>query len=229
MDSGLKERLVGAAVLIALGVWLIPWILDGRNASQPADDNSAAAVELPAADSPARTQTRTIALNEPPQSSSVNVAAPDRDATPTTQAPPIELPVPAAASGKSAGPGKSRAADHRVEPETAVEPAKAAAPERDVPVAAPSASPAAQDETRAAAVADGWYVQLGSFSDEGNARRLAGRVATFGYEADVSTYRAGGRALNRVRVGPSATREAAEAVASSLAAHGFVAQVVSAD
>ena len=29
MDQGLKERLVGAAVLVAIGVWLIPWVLDG--------------------------------------------------------------------------------------------------------------------------------------------------------------------------------------------------------
>lgn len=29
MEPHVKERIVGAAVLVALGVWLIPWILDG--------------------------------------------------------------------------------------------------------------------------------------------------------------------------------------------------------
>src|SRR5690606_40784705 len=29
MDQGLKERLIGAAVLIGLAVWLVPWVLDG--------------------------------------------------------------------------------------------------------------------------------------------------------------------------------------------------------
>ena len=32
MDQGLKERLVGAAVLVAIAVWLIPWVLDGPEA-----------------------------------------------------------------------------------------------------------------------------------------------------------------------------------------------------
>ena len=29
MDAHLKERLIGAVVLVVLGVWLIPWVLDG--------------------------------------------------------------------------------------------------------------------------------------------------------------------------------------------------------
>ena len=46
MDSRLKERLIGAAVLVALGVWLIPWLLDGSARPRDAD---MAALELPAA------------------------------------------------------------------------------------------------------------------------------------------------------------------------------------
>lgn len=69
-------------------------------------------------------------------------------------------------------------------------------------------------------------VQLGSFGEEENAKRLADRVSTFGFRARVSVYTASGRPMYRVRVGPEATRETAAAVASSLNAHGFVAQVV---
>jgi cell division septation protein DedD len=69
-------------------------------------------------------------------------------------------------------------------------------------------------------------VQVGSFGDAENARRLAQRVATFGFSVDVSEHRAGGRDMHRVRVGPEPSRQRAESVASSLAAHGFVAQVV---
>jgi cell division septation protein DedD len=71
-------------------------------------------------------------------------------------------------------------------------------------------------------------VQLGSFGEEGNARRLAQRAGTFGYKAEVSSYRSDGRTLYRVRVGPQETRAAADAAASALRAHGIDARVVAA-
>jgi cell division septation protein DedD len=46
MDQGLKERLVGAAVLVAIAVWLIPWVLDGPEAPL---ESGASALQLPAA------------------------------------------------------------------------------------------------------------------------------------------------------------------------------------
>jgi cell division protein FtsN len=72
-------------------------------------------------------------------------------------------------------------------------------------------------------------VQLGSFSEEENARRLAQRVATYGYHPDISNHRASGRVMYRVRTGPHESRARANAAASALSAHGFVAQVVAAD
>ena len=72
-------------------------------------------------------------------------------------------------------------------------------------------------------------VQLGSFSEEANARRIAQQAGTYGYKAEVSSYKGGGRTLYRVRVGPQATRAAADAAASALRAHGINdARVVSA-
>jgi DedD protein len=85
------------------------------------------------------------------------------------------------------------------------------------------AAPAARAEANATG---DWAVQLGSFGDEDNARRLADRVAALGHAPKISTYRAGGRVMYRVRVGPQATRAAAEAARSALAAHGVTAQVV---
>jgi DedD protein len=69
-------------------------------------------------------------------------------------------------------------------------------------------------------------VQIGSYAEEENARRQAARVSTYGFDARVSTYTAGGRAMQRVRVGPQASRDRAQAAASALSVHGFVAQVV---
>ena len=56
MDRGLKERLVGAAVLVALGVWLIPWVLDGSN--EPIEpDEVALTLPVPSDDDELRSQT----------------------------------------------------------------------------------------------------------------------------------------------------------------------------
>ena len=49
MDQGLKERLVGAAVLVAIAVWLIPWVLDGPEAGLETPGSS---LQLPAAEEP---------------------------------------------------------------------------------------------------------------------------------------------------------------------------------
>ena len=70
-------------------------------------------------------------------------------------------------------------------------------------------------------------VQLGSFSDASNAQRQAQRIGTYGHDARIYEFAAaGGRTMFRVRLGPLENRERAEATASSLSAHGFVAQVI---
>jgi cell division protein FtsN len=82
-------------------------------------------------------------------------------------------------------------------------------------------------EIIAASPVTGWMVQLGSFSNSGNARRQAERVETYGHDARIYEFAAaGGRTMFRVRLGPLDSRERAEATASSLAANGFVAQLV---
>jgi DedD protein len=61
MDSPLKERLIGAAVLVALGVWLIPWLLDGSAGSRESD---APALELPATPDATPMRAQTIRLDQ---------------------------------------------------------------------------------------------------------------------------------------------------------------------
>ena len=76
---------------------------------------------------------------------------------------------------------------------------------------------------------DMWVVQVGSFREEENAQRQAERIATFGFDAIVSSFATSDRTMFRVRIGPESSRADAEAIASSLGTHGFVAQVVSQD
>ena len=66
-----------------------------------------------------------------------------------------------------------------------------------------------------------WMVQLGSFDDEQNAQRLAERLETFGFTAQISAYATNGRTIFRVRVGPALNRENAVAIAEFLTTNGF--------
>lgn len=61
MDQGLKERLVGAAVLVAIGVWLIPWVLDGPETPL---DTGASSLQLPAAEEPMPMRTQTLRVGD---------------------------------------------------------------------------------------------------------------------------------------------------------------------
>jgi DedD protein len=90
------------------------------------------------------------------------------------------------------------------------------------------AAPAPRAAAPVSATGD-WVVQLGSFGDEANARRLADRSTTVGYKATLSSYKSGGKTMYRVRVGPYQSRGQADATASALAAHGLRGQVVAAD
>ena len=64
MDQGLKERLVGAAVLVAIAVWLIPWVLDGPEA--PLESNGSS-LQLPAAEEPMPMRTQTLRVGDAPE------------------------------------------------------------------------------------------------------------------------------------------------------------------
>lgn len=205
MEQRLKERLIGAAVLVALAVWLIPWVLDGR--APPPAEKGPVPLQLPAPQQKAPQRTQTIDLNAPNESSPV-VAGNDTAAA--AAGPPAAPESDAAASASAtASPPTSRHAARASEPQPQRKPAAQ-------PPAASSSGPQ-------------WMVQLGSFGEQENAQRLAERVSGIGFDAKISTHKSDGQLLYRVRVGPKATRNAAEATATALSAHGFVAQVVTDD
>lgn len=227
----MKERLIGAAVLVALAVWLIPWVLDGPDGPEPVVEADSGALELPAAESSSAVRTQTIQLDEtrePP--------------TPAPRSEPSAVPSPRPVPAPTARTLETRPADEPLESavsqavDVVPEPTRVAAPEptaRPEPTASPepavSQEPSSSPATPVPADGEAWMVQIGSFSEEENAHRLAARVGTFGFSARVSTFAGSGRPMFRVRIGPEPSRERAVAVASSLTAHGFVAQVVSQD
>jgi DedD protein len=211
MDQGLKERLVGAAVLIAIAVWLIPWVLDGPEAPL---ESSSGSLQLPVAEEPMPMRTQRLRLGDPPPAE--EPAGLSTDASPAAPT--------AAAAAEPADSPRDDAAPSTTDSSTQA-PVVASAlpePERRSTPADPAPAAATPPKPALAAATGDWTVQLGSFSDEANARRVAQRSGTYGYKADVSSYRSGGgRTLYRVRVGPMGTRAEAAATASALKAHGI--------
>jgi DedD protein len=87
----------------------------------------------------------------------------------------------------------------------------------DRPSGAPSETPAARAPTAAAVAAgDGFWVQVYSLSNASEARQRSVSLASRGYASRVSESTGRGGKLWRVRVGPYATREQADAAAKKL-------------
>ena len=180
MEVALKERLVGAVVLVALGVWLIPLFLDGPDGEGPTGSQPLA-LPVPASPKPDRT-TKTIHLN------GVSSSSPG----PTAPAPATSQPV---------------------------------APEPTVARPQPQPAPAASKTVPGPV--SGWFVQLGSFGSEANAKRLAAQVSALGWDAQLSRLTTGGKTMHRVRVGPVPTRSKADALRGELAQRGLEGKVMS--
>jgi len=121
-------------------------------------------------------------------------------------------------------PEKNEPAVASPEPEKNEPAAARPEPEANEPVEAP---PVARNEPAPAESATGlWAVQLGSFSDQANAEKLAAELRKKGFLAVISKLTTDKGQLHRVRIGPQADRAAAEAVVKKLAAAGEKGQVV---
>ena len=204
MDQGLKERLVGAAVLVAIAVWLIPWVLDGPEAPLEA---TAGSLQLPAAEEPMPMRTQTLRLGDAAEPER-RIRADRRDAAAGGARPRSRGRVAVRCRGRRQRERPNAAAACRADPSRQRGPERAAA-----------ARPLQHRRSRRRGRSGDWTVQLGSFSDEANARRWRSARGTFGYKAEVSPIERRADAVSR-RVGP-ARRGPADAAASALKAHGI--------
>lgn len=226
MERHVKERLIGAALLVAAAVILIPEMLagsgrDGARETPPAAGNAPLktyTIDLnrsPAAPLPAGEQVSEQApppeLSEPGQAMAMSAPAADSSASADQSRTPD--PVPAAST--DARPPEPRVSDTPPPTATPRSTPAAAAPR---PVTAPartSTPPATQQASPAAS--SGWVVQLGSFSSQSTAARLASQYKADGYDAFVMPVKSGANTLYRVRLGPPvADRDAATRVLSKV-------------
>lgn len=217
MDVALKQRLVGATVLIALAVIVVPMFLGGRPEE---GDPASRKIELPPQPAELDFQTRRYPIGE---------AAPSGDdSMPGAESGPgavahVELQPrdfqdaldksAAAPEAESEAPAAAGSGDSEPIPEPPPEDAVAATatetgPAPSVEEPPPQARPAPQ-----ASNGGRYVVQVASFGSLDNANRLAGILQAQGYAVLSDTVDSDVGTLHRVRIGPYASEaEASRAV-----------------
>ena len=225
MDQHLKERLVGAAVLVVIGVLIIPVLLDGPPPGEPVR----VGLELPAEGNDRKSHTirLDVPAERPATPGSGSIVRPDRptpkekegDAKPPVSASGPESEKPAVPEGKTQEPEPQPA---RPEPKPAEPPAQTAG-DGSSTAQGPTAEPERSSDPPSS---EGWVVQVGSFSSEGNAVRLSGELRREGFPVFVSKVTAGGKTMHRVRVGPVAEKAEAQTLAERLKTGGHAGRVM---
>ena len=202
MERALKERIIGAVVLVVFAVLVVPIFLDG-----PPEDGEIVTerVLLPGQEDQ---KTSTVIL--------------DRDRT--EPVPAATTPVPARQEPAVSEPEKEEAKPVVVEQPAEKAPEKT--PEKEPEKAAEQPAPPPAASQPAASTTGMWAVQIGSYSNKDGAEKVAADLRKQGYAAFLSQIETDKGLLHRVRIGPQKDRASAEAMASRLAKVGHKGQVM---
>lgn len=184
MNEKLKQRLVGAVILVSLAIIFIPMLLDGgERSSMPMfgsnipdkPDYQFEPLEIPLQQVPPIAEERPVLIDKPesaPEQTADAKEKPSEDAPASREASTEEPPRP-----------KTEAAS------TATKPA-----------------PSALTENEQVA----WVVQVGSFSQSSNALSLRDKLRAKGFTAFVEKVKTDRDIIYRVRIGPELKRENAD-------------------
>ncbi|WP_417514883.1 SPOR domain-containing protein [Marinobacter sp.] len=205
--DGLKQRIIGALVLVSLAVIFVPMVFD-----EPHSERTSTSINIP---------------EEPPFP---EVEAPVSEVAPP---PPYQQDEPATAGSgvqdyrilENEEPAAQPVPDSRANTapqatESAkAEPAPSASPQEKpvAPVQTESpdqAEPASAEFTRS--LEGAWVVQLGSFGNADNARRLRDKVREKGYNSHLQEVVRGDNTLTRVFSGPFTEKTEAESAKRAL-------------
>ncbi|GLO53904.1 cell division protein [Pseudomonas putida] len=204
LDKGMKQRMVGALVLVALAVIFLPMLFTREDEMRQV---RVEAPQAPAMPSLPEVKVEPVAVPEPqaiaqePQQPPVVVdestapaSTPSQPITPSPQTQPqVQVQVQPQPQPQ---PVKPQAPVAKVEPQSAAKPAAPAAPSKidvnGLPVS--------------------WSIQLASLSNRAGAEKLQQTLRSQGYNAYIRS--AGG--MNRVYVGPLIERAEAERVRDAI-------------
>ena len=208
MKYGMRERLSGAVILIALAVIFVPMLFDEP---APRDDRPEPVLSI---DTPIEVERHDVPEPVPPASLAESgpsdaIPEPDTRLTPDDEANPAPL-----ATSDEAGVGEGQSpeespAEETASAEPAVDPIAELARAADQRLAeSASASDQGDAEAVESAVSGGeWAVQVGSFGQQANVERLLKQLRDEGFSA---YSRPRGNDLTTVYVGPFASSEAGE-------------------
>lgn len=219
----MRQRLIGAAVLVLIAVILIPWLVS-RSHHPREQVHTLAVPDAGSTDAP-------VVLTLPPLPGSKTAVAgndkrrPDKTADGRTM---VDAAAPATAHAtagqdrmktqksrrtsvkgtSAAGDAVARVGSGKKADKTRQEPAPKARPER---------TPAAAATNNKSSIAKGdWYLQVASFSSWKNAQAMLDKLHQAGFNASISVHEAHGKRWHRVRVGPYPDKKAAQAAAKRL-------------
>jgi DedD protein len=203
VERVVKERLVGAAVLMAAAIILIPEMLSGpdrESREQPAQSRSDAPIK-----------TYTIDLSHSPNAQPTPSVV-DNRAPPPEEPPAAQTPAPQPAGGDQAKPEVTQQEPPPAPAPTVVAPVVEQPTAASASVREPKYPLASGGEAPTSPLASGrWAVQIGSYAREATAERIAKQLRDTGQSAFVMPVKSGGATLYRVRIGPMKDRASAEA------------------
>jgi DedD protein len=228
MDRRVKERLIGASILVALIVLVVPELLSGPKSSLKTPP-----AMLPAA-TPEPNRTVTVELGTSKPAANPDGESPPPDASPASPASAAStMPGAVGAASPGGGANSPPAASGPAPPNAAPPstPSRAAPSTAHASAAAsrnPPARPAAVETASSSPIssAHGWSVQLGSFASRANADNLTRQLKGQGFSVFVASGGSGSSLRYRVRVGPLADRASAERMAAKLKTLGHISSLV---
>ena len=218
MEERLKQRLVGAVVLVSLAVVFVPILFDlphGVNRETPGptisevperpqgQSGSSVSITL---DLP-RTQRLDAEVERERTVSDAGAGGGDVSSE-ASAADPASTAIGAVSSASAPEPSEAPASATRSDPSPArSDPAPVAGNAADVPE---------RKQAMQAPATDGWMVQLGSFAKSENALALRKRLRDSGYPAFVESGPSAQGAVSRVFIGPMSDRRQAKDSAAKL-------------
>jgi DedD protein len=233
MDKALKQRLVGASVLIILAVIVLPMLLSGRSDTLKQESRE---IEIPPKPEELSIQTRRFPVGVPdqpttPEEKGVDAAAAQQQQPASVD--PLRLPVNPGSENQEAltqtdnppAAELSPAAEVPESPVTensaneATQPASVEKPPAVTSIILNTGADEQKDKQAAGEAMQDmprYLVQVASFSSEKNANALAGRLRADNLPVLMDVVERPAGLLHRVRVGPYVQRSAADELVAEL-------------
>ena len=228
-----RRRLIGAIVLVTLVIVLLPMFLD----SEPRPLNQEISIQIPAQST--EFSSRVAALPKPAAPDSANAGAESKEpSAPKAEAAEPEKKVPngeptrtEAEKPRAPEPARRAEAENRARDERTTR-AEAPAKPAPKPETKPQPKPEAKSEAKSEAKpqpkpaadaprekesgSEGFIVQVAALTDADKAKLLKGRISESGMRAYTEVVKTARGEVTRVRVGPYASKEAAQKAADEL-------------